>query len=79
MAAELLHTITEEAGSSVKEMGEDGFRLMVRTIKEVNGVNGTKKWILTFRETSFALGAFGMTGGGGGGLIGLEMFKDHIA
>jgi len=47
----------------VREMGEDGFSLMVGTIKEINGVNGTKKWIVTFRETAFGLGAFGMTGG----------------
>lgn len=68
LAARLLQGIEEEVG---RVLG-GRFRLMVRTVKEINEGYWKGKGFVVARETMFGQGTFGVSS-----FSGLEMSRDH--
>ena len=73
LANQLFATIVEEVREKARAAGKEKFRLMVRTIREVNGEYWGRKGFTVLHETDFRAGSFGSKTG----FIGLEMFRDH--
>ncbi|KAL8713042.1 MAG: hypothetical protein Q9220_002902 [cf. Caloplaca sp. 1 TL-2023] len=74
LADRLLQSVTEEVSSQVASGGGNHFKLVVRTLKEINEQYWRRKGFKTVAEKSFEPGLFGSTHG----FHLLDMTRDHV-